>query len=344
MRRGESRSFGVLLATLGAVVAFSVAGATVVVAPLAAAQSQDVPAEWSDISATSPALSSLAASARRAVSQDEFWVGYTFALRAGVHIGCENRPGRTISFGSDDIQFRVEQQGDEVDNEPCDDRFGLFLRFDRNTSEVAEARMLTLRRAARRLDEPVVWAGEFAATASVAFLRPAVLGEPGSLSTSSPRVRERLLSAIAVHDGGAAVEVVLAALDSSQASELRESAVFWASQVGGDEGLQRLLDVARNDADSEVRMCSIFWLGQVAGERATADLADIAEDDPNTEVRQSAVFALSQSEDDAAIEALIGIVRSHDNREVVKSALFWLGQSGDQRAVELFEQLIFGGR
>ena len=344
MRRGESRRFGVLLVGLGAAVAFGVAGATVLVAPVGAAQSQDVPAEWIDISAASPALSSLAATASRAVSEDEFWVGYTFPLRAGVHIGCENRLGRTISFGSDDIQFRVERQGDEVDNEPCDDRFGLFLRFDGNTREVAEARLLTLPRPARRLDEPVVWAGEFPAAASVAFLRPAVFGERGSLSTSSQRVRERLLSAIAVHDDGAAVEVVLAALDSSQAPDLREPAVFWAAQVGGDEGLQRLLDLARNDVDTEVRKQSIFWLGQVAGERATADLAEIAEDDPNTEVRQSAVFALSQSEDDAAIDALIGIVRSHGNREVVKSALFWLGQSGDARAVELFEQLIFGGR
>ena len=344
MRRGESRSFGMLLATLGAVVGFAVAGATVLAAPLSAVQSQDVPVGWSDISAMSPALSSLAATARRAVSQDDVWVGYTFPLRAGVHIRCEQPSGRAISFGSDDIQFHIESQGGEVGNEPCDDRFGLFLRFDGNTSEVAEARLLTLRRAARRLDEPVVWAGEFPAAQSVAFLRPAVLDERGSLSTSSQRAREHLLSAIAVHDDRAAAEVVLAAPDPSHASELRESAVFWTSQVAGNEGLQRLLDVARNDADAEVRMASIFWLGQVAGERATVDLAEIAEDDPNTEVRQSAVFALSQSEDDAAIEALIGIVRSHDNPEVVKSALFWLGQSGDPRAGELFEQLIFGGR
>ena len=68
MRRGESRSFGMLLATLGAVVGFAVAGATVLAAPLSAVQAQDVPVGWSDISAMSPALSSLAATARRAVS------------------------------------------------------------------------------------------------------------------------------------------------------------------------------------------------------------------------------------------------------------------------------------
>ena len=152
---------------------------------IAAAQSPDVPEEWSDISAPSPALSSLAATARRAVSRDEFWVGYTFPLRAGVHIGCEHRSGRTISFGSDDVQLRVERQGDEVDDEPCDERLALFLRFDGDTSAVAEVRLLTLRRAARRLDEPVAWAGEYPAAASVTFLRPAVLGERGSLSASS---------------------------------------------------------------------------------------------------------------------------------------------------------------
>ena len=344
MSRAWRRRNRRILVALGAAVALIVAGSTALVAPVVASQSQEVPAGWTDVSATLPTLESLPATSRRAVGDDEFWVGYTFALRDEVHIGCGDRRGRNISFGDDDIQLRVAPRRGEVDDEPCDDRFGLFLRFDGSESVVSEARLLTLRRASRRLDEPVVWAGEFPAGASVAFLRPAVLGGRGSVTASSEEVRKRMLSAVAVHDDSVAVEVVLAALDSAHAAELRESAVFWASQVAADEGLQRLLGLARNDDDTEVRKQSIFWLGQVAGEHATADLADIAADDPNTEVRQSAVFALSQSEDDAAIEALIRIVRSHDNPEVVKSALFWLGQSGDPRAVELFEQLIFGGR
>ncbi len=312
----------------------------------AMARQQSVPSTWIDISATDTAIEELVADARRAASTGEFWVGYTFALREGVHVGCDDRNGRHFSFGSNDMRFYMPGDGDESDTTLCDDNFGLFLRFDGSTSEVAEARMMTLRRAASRLDEPVVWAGEMPAGDSITFLRGAVLaarvGGAPAISAATEKARERLLSAVAVHQGDAAVEVVLAALDAAQPAHLRESAVFWTSQVGGDEGLERLIELARGDADKEVRQQSIFWLAQVAGHRATQHLAEIAEDDPDTEVRQAAVFALSQSEDDAAIDALVKIVRTHDNREVVKSALFWLGQSGDVRAVELIEELLFG--
>ena len=312
----------------------------------AKAQGQSMPSAWIDISATVPSIEQLGPNARRAASAEEFWVGYTFALRDGVHVGCDDWNGRQVSFGSNDVHFYMEGDGDEVQGVRCDESFGLFLRFDGSTSEVVEARTMAMRRASRRLDDPVVWAGEFPADASVAFLRSAVLGALGggsrALSTRSEKVRERLLGAVAMHRSAAAVEVVFAALDSAQPAELRESAVFWTSQIGADEGLQRLIAMARGDDDKEVRQQSIFWLAQVAGERATAHLAEIAEDDPDTEIRQAAVFALSQTEDEAAVEALMNIVRTHDNREVVKSALFWLGQSGDPRAVELIEELLFG--
>ncbi len=329
-----------------AVLAMSIVSTLIVSSALA--QGQSVPSAWIDISATVTSLEQLGPNARRAASADEFWVGYTFALRDGVHVGCDDWNGRQVSFGSNDVHFYMEGDGDgnEMQGVRCDESFGLFLRFDGSTSEVAEARTMALRRASRRFDDPIVWAGEFPADASVAFLRSAVLGAGGgpsrALSTRSEEVRERLLGAVAMHRSAAAVEVVFAALDTAKPSELRELAVFWASQIGADEGLQRLIAMARGDDDKEVRQQSIFWLAQVAGERATAHLAEIAEDDPDTEVRQAAVFALSQSEDDAAVEALMNIVRMHDNPEVVKSALFWLGQSGDPRAVELIEELLFG--
>jgi len=309
------------------------------------AQAVDLPSSWIDVSDRGVALEDLAATAQRAAGGNAFWVGYVFPLREGVRVGCDDRSGHTMSFGSDGLRLHFDTDDDEA--LVCDDDFGVFLRFDGGTSEVVEARMLTMDRAEDRLDIAVVWAGEYPSRESVAFLRSAVLrggGGSGAIDTSSDDVRERLLAAVAVHDGDESAEVVLAGLNPSQPEELRESAVFWTSQVGGDVGLERLLDVARDDPSSEVRKQSIFWLGQVAGERATAHLADIAEDDPDTEVRTSAVFALSQSEDEAAIDALVKIVRTHDNREVVKAALFWLGQSGDPRVITLLEELLFGRR
>ncbi|MGD8329010.1 MAG: HEAT repeat domain-containing protein [Acidobacteriota bacterium] len=308
------------------------------------AQTSALPDEWIDISATSPTFDDFVRAAQRAASNDELWVGYTFALREGVHVGCDDWRGRSVSFGRDSISFLLDRE--DVDrSSTCTQDFGFFLRFDGDADRVVEARLMTLRRAVRRLDGDVVWAGEMPVQASISWLGPAVLERDSGLRAAGAdavETRTRLLTAAAVHDSPGGVAIALAALDSDYPSELRKSGIFWTAQFGGDDGLQRLIEMAHQDGDAEVRKQSIFWLAQVAGERATAHLADIAEDDPETEVRQAAVFALSQSEDDAALDALIEIVRTHDNREVVKSALFWLGQSGDERAVALIEELLFG--
>jgi HEAT repeat protein len=313
-----------------------------------AAQSVDIPSNWIDVSDRAPAFDELVAVSRGAATTESFWLGYSFPLREGVHVGCGERNGRSVSFDSDGMRLYFADEGRDRESNVCDESHGVFLRFEGNVSEVAEARLLTLRQAASRINTDVVWAGDYAANQSSAFLRSAVLGGDGpgasTIVPSSDVVRERLLSAVAVHDDDAAIDVVFESLNPEQPESLREAAVYWAAQVGGDDGLARLLQVGRGDEAAEVRKQAIFWLGQVAGERSTAHLATIAQDDPDNEVRTSAVFALSQSEDPAAVDALIRIVRTHENRDVVKAALFWLGQSGDARVIELLEEILFGGR
>lgn len=309
-----------------------------------AASSPQLPATWKDNSAAPRVLGDLIDSARRVATENVFWIGYTFHLRDGVHIGCDDWRGSSISFGADGTRLYLDSE--EPRGMPCDGDFGLFLRVEGDGDEAVDVRLMSWRRAARRLDGEVVWAGEFAADDSVAWLRSAVLDEGSDgLRVAGPQVektRRHLLSAVAVHDSTDAVGIVLEVLNSSYPQELRESAVFWSAQFGGQEGLVELLALAREDADTEVRKQAIFWLAQVAGERAAEDLAAIAVDDPEAEVQKSAVFALSQIDGGGAIGELIEIVRTHDNREVVKSALFWLGQSGDPRAVELIEEILFG--
>jgi hypothetical protein len=313
-----------------------------------ASQTTDpLPPQWIDLSPQQPVLDDLVSSAARAAGTSTFWVGYEFALRPGVSVGCDCDGHHSIRFDDGDrivLPRRGENDGEgDAQDDDYDRPFGLFLKVGGNrASGVQAARIVTWERASK-LYEPVVWAGFYDAHDSVRFLRPRILESAGVFAARlSVEVRERLLMAVALHDSELAADVAFAALSENEPRDLRESAVMWAATIGGTPAIDRILRLARHDSDSEVRESSIFWLGQLAGDAATSTLVEIAENDPLSEVRRSAVFALSQSEDDAAIDALIKIVHDHDDPEVVRAALFWLGESGDPRAIALFEELLLG--
>ena len=312
-----------------------------------AQEARPLPSQWIDLSGQPPALENLIPAAARAAQSDPFWVGYEFALRPGVSVGCDCDASHSIRFKDGDTIVLPRHRDDDDDSDiwtdDCDQPFGLFLKVEGNQlQDVSRARVSTWRRASN-FDDPVVWAGLYDADESIRFLRRAILQSAGSLAADlSIKVRERLLLAVALHDSQLAPEVAFAALDESEAGKLRESAVMWVATIGGHPAIDRILQLAKHDGDADVRESSIFWLGQLAGDAATSTLVEIAENDPLSDVRRSAVFALSQSEDAAAIDALIRIVRTHQDPEVVRAALFWLGESGDPRAIELFEEILIG--
>jgi HEAT repeat protein len=127
--------------------------------------------------------------------------------------------------------------------------------------------------------------------------------------------------------------------DSSD--EVRDQAVFAISisDVPGSEAI--LIDLPRNDSRPDTRSKALFWLSQEAGERIPDTLRDAVENDPSVEVKEQAVFALSQLPPERGIPLLIDIARSEKRHpDVRRAAMFWLGQSGDPRALEFFEEVL----
>ena len=51
-------------------------------------------------------------------------------------------------------------------------------------------------------------------------------------------------------------------------TEVKKRAVFALSQLPGDEGVPKLIDVARHNRNPEVRKQAFFWLGQSHDPRA----------------------------------------------------------------------------
>lgn len=112
---------------------------------------------------------------------------------------------------------------------------------------------------------------------------------------------------------------------------LADSVVIWP-------GLVRM---ARNSSlTGELRKQAVFWLSQIAGDQVTSNLANIVREDTiDREVRKQAVFALSQRRGEG-VPALLQIARTNRDPEVRKTAMFWLGQTNDPRAIALFEEIL----
>jgi hypothetical protein len=108
----------------------------------------------------------------------------------------------------------------------------------------------------------------------------------------------------------------------------------------GDEPINTVLALARDDRRTYVRGQALFWLAQRAGQQAAGAIRNAVDNDPETEVKRKAVFALSQLPKDEGVPLLIDVARNNRNREVRKQAMFWLGQSKDPRAVTFFEQIL----
>jgi HEAT repeat protein len=77
--------------------------------------------------------------------------------------------------------------------------------------------------------------------------------------------------------GGASIADLTAAYASMPDRELREQLLFVYSQRDEPAALDKLLEVARRDADPELRKKALFWLGQSDDPRAAQALQDIIE-------------------------------------------------------------------
>jgi hypothetical protein len=112
---------------------------------------------------------------------------------------------------------------------------------------------------------------------------------------------------------------------------LADSVVIWP-------GLVRI--ARKSSLTGELRKQAVFWLSQIAGDQVTSNLANIVREDTiDREIRKQAVFALSQRRGEG-VPALLQIARTNRDPEVRKTAMFWLGQTNDPRAIALFEEIL----
>ena len=216
----------------------------------------------------------------------------------------------------------------------------------------------------------ITWLTGVRPTESVALLESLIAAQPGT--DRRDRVVDGAITAIALHQDGAADASLDRLLASSMPPNVRSKVPFWLGNARGQRGLEilrrvvkedtsadvkkkavfgisqspeagavdLLIDNARNNTDTSVRGESIFWLAQKAGNKAAGAITERIDQDPDTEVKKKAVFALSQLPKDEGVPLLIRVARTHSNPAVRKQAMFWLGQSRDPRALDFFAEIL----
>ncbi|HEV8381131.1 MAG TPA: HEAT repeat domain-containing protein [Gemmatimonadales bacterium] len=122
---------------------------------------------------------------------------------------------------------------------------------------------------------------------------------------------------------------------------LRRKAVFILSQKRTPETSSLLLEVVRSDPDREVREQAVFWLSQVPGEETVAALDSILRD-PKTdqEILEKALFALSQHHSARAGVILRDFaMRREVNADLREKAIFWIGQTRSAENAQFLKDL-----
>ncbi|MEZ4589242.1 MAG: HEAT repeat domain-containing protein, partial [Gemmatimonadales bacterium] len=120
---------------------------------------------------------------------------------------------------------------------------------------------------------------------------------------------------------------------------LKEKIIFAVAQNGQNDGFRWLLEVAGNTReDIELRKKAVFWAAQSGAD--LPELFALYDRAGDRELKEQLIFAYSQSNKRAAVDKLIEIARRDSDRELRKKALFWLSQSNDPRVVELLTEIL----
>jgi tetratricopeptide (TPR) repeat protein len=145
-----------------------------------------------------------------------------------------------------------------------------------------------------------------------------------------------------------AVPIATAVLnDRSQPEELRRQALFIIADKGEEspeleqQARDTLLRTGRDATDSmEIRKQAIFWLSELEGEETLNALQEITSTINDPELLNSAIFAISEQEGPQAVALLRQLAENEAlGVELRKQAIFWLASEHEERALPFLTEL-----
>lgn len=248
-----------------------------------------------------------------------FWTAWQFDVRPGVSVDAEwkDRSGSvTINDGTSiSTDRRIETRN-----------LGVFVLHDNNA--LARLEVYNLERPHDYSGLPVYWLGRAGTDESLTYLKG--LAE----AQTDAKLSEQAVTAIALHDDQRIGGMLKQFISDSKVRRVRNTAVFWLGQVGGE--LPFLADLARNDqAEVELRRQAVFAIGISRDQMALTTLQNLYQSVSQREVKKQIVFAVSINENqNEAVTYLISLATSERDPDVKKQAIFWLGQKAGERSLK----------
>jgi hypothetical protein len=142
---------------------------------------------------------------------------------------------------------------------------------------------------------PLVWFDGVTADASVAWLNTLV-----TQAEANRRISESALSAIAQHAGSAASKA-LVQFAQTGTTQMRGRALSWLAQRATNEALP-VIDAALKDPELEVKKQAVNALSRFPNQEGVPKLIEVARSHSNAEVRRQAMLRLGDSKDPRAVD------------------------------------------
>lgn len=229
------------------------------------------------------------------------WVGYAVAAAPGTgdnccwsdarggRYGCRLEPPRGAAAAASAPEASTARP---VALEP-DGRVAVLVRLEDGQPE--RVRVVSMSCPLDAGGRTVHWLTGVVPADSVALLAGVASGQ------GARRLVDGALTAVALHADAAAVAWLLAAARDGATPHLRGQALFWLSQRAGRAAVGAITEAIDKDPDTDVKRRAVFALSQLPADEGLPRLIEIARAHSNPAVRKQAFFWLGQSRDPRAL-------------------------------------------
>jgi len=107
---------------------------------------------------------------------------------------------------------------------------------------------------------------------------------------------------LALHAAPSAVRTLVDLARNSATTDMRGQALVWLAQRAGDQAGAAIADAIDRDPEIEVKQRAVFALSQLPRDEGVPRLIDLAKGHRNPEIRRQAMHWLGQSRDPRAVD------------------------------------------